>query len=372
MSSSRSAGRLTLFPTTAAWSVSIESGAALPPGFDDARAFVPLGNGQLAAYDLGTGDMLWSVTQATTSPPVAAENRVVVVDGTDVIARDAQTGDLVWQYPAGSPVKAPVTLIGGWALVPESAGTVAAMRLEDGGLVWTQLLESAPAEAVTIEGTFALIPTVDGHVKALAVQDGRLLWTKRLGGRPQPVLALDDRVYVGTDDNYFYCLRLSDGRFEWRWRTGADIVGVAAFDDRRVYFTARDNVLRALDRRSGAQRWKRALTVRPIAGPVLAGDVLLVASQSAIIHGYLTQDGAPAGDIDAGAVLVGVPHVAEPPSHPAPLVVYTTGSVASGAKMAAVTRRVEPTLLTPIAPLPNPVALPPLPVTTTSPGGGNH
>ncbi len=333
---------------------------------------MPLADGQLAAYDLATGDMVWTVMQATSSPPVAAENRVVVVDGTDVIARDAETGDLVWQYPAGSPVKAPVTLIGGWAIVPESAGTIAAMRLEDGGLVWTHMLESPPAEGVTIEGIFALIPTVDGHVMALAVDDGRMLWTRRLGGRPQPVLALDDRVYVGTDDNYFYCLRLSDGRLEWRWRTGADIVGLAAFDDRRVYFTALDNVLRALDRRSGAQRWKRALNVRPIAGPVLAGDALLVASQSAIIHGYLTKDGAPAGDIDAGAVLVGVPHVAEPLAHPAPLVVYTTGSVASGATMAAVTRRIEPTLLSPIAPLPNPVAVPPLPVSTTSPDSGNR
>ena len=371
-SSIRPAGLLSLFPTAPAWSVSIESGVALPPGFDDARAFVPLADGQLAAYDLATGKMLWTVTQATSATPVAAEDRVVLIEDTEVIARDAETGDVVWQYPVGSPVKAPVTLIGGWAIVPESAGTIAALRLEDGGMVWTRTLESSPAEAATVEGIFTMIPTVDGQVIALALDDGRRLWTRRLGGRPQPVLAVDDRVYVGADDNYFYCLRLSDGRVEWRWRTGADIVGVAAFDDRRVYFAALDNVLRALDRRSGAQRWKRALTVRPTAGPVLAADALLVASQSATIHGFLTKDGAPAGDIDAGGVLVGVPHVAEPPAHPAPLVIYTTGSVTSGATMAAVTRRIEPPV-TPIVPLPNPAPLPPPPeASTTSPDGGNR
>jgi len=365
-------GPLSVFPTTPAWSVSLETGIALPPGFDDTRAFVPLADGQLAAYDLATGEMDWTVAQATGSSPVAAENRVVLVDGTEVIARDAETGDVAWQYSTTSPVKAPVTLIGGWAIVPESTGTIAALRLNDGGLVWTHSLESPPAEAAASEGIFTLIPTVDGHIVALALDDGRLLWSRRLGGRPQPVLALDDRAYVGADDNYFYCLRLSDGRIEWRWRTGADIVGLAAFDDRRVYFTALDNVLRALDRRTGAQRWKRALTVRPTAGPVLAADALLVASQSTTIHGFLTRDGAPAGDVAAEAVLVGIPHVAEPPAHPAPVIVYTTGSVTSGATMAAVTRRIEPTLLTPIAPLPNPVAVPPLPVSTTSPDGGNR
>jgi len=333
---------------------------------------VPLADGQLAAYDLDTGKVLWTVAQATSSPPAAAEHRVVLVEGTQVTAREAETGSVAWQYAAGSPVNAPVTLIGGWAIVPESAGTIAALRLEDGGLVWTRGLDSPPAEAATVESVFILIPTVNGHVVALGLEDGRVLWTRRLGGRPQPVLALGDRVYVGSDDNYFYCLRLSDGRVEWRWRTGADIVGLAAFDDRRVYITALDNVLRALDRRSGAQRWKRALLVRPTAGPVMVGDAVLVASQSATIHGFLTKDGAPAGDIAVGAVLVGVPHVAETPAYPAPLVVYTTGSVASGATMAAVTRRIEPTLLTPIAPLPNPIAVPPLPAPTTSPDGGNR
>ena len=46
---------------------------------------------------------------------------------------------------------------------------------------------------------------------------------------------------------------------------GADIVGAAVHDEVRVYFVSMDNVLRALDAGTGAQRWKKPLPLRPIA-----------------------------------------------------------------------------------------------------------
>ena len=82
-----------------------------------------------------------------------------------------------------------------------------------------------------------------------------------LGGPPNEILALDDRVYVGAKDHFFYCLMARDGRVDWRWRIGGDIVGVATSDENNVYFVAQDNVLRALNRKSGGQQWLRAAAV---------------------------------------------------------------------------------------------------------------
>ena len=65
------------------------------------------------------------------------------------------------------------------------------------------------------------------------------------------MLALDDRVFVGTARTWFYALQPEDGRVRWRKRVGAAVVGRPAADRSAVYFLALDNLLRALDRVGG-------------------------------------------------------------------------------------------------------------------------
>ena len=99
----------------------------------------------------------------------------------------------------------------------------------------------------------------------------------------------------------------NDGAVAWRWRTGADVIGVPVVDDARVYFVSLDNVLRALDRESGAQRWKRALPLRPTRGPVAAGATLLVSGLSPTLRAFNMKDGAPAGEVAGGGELAAPP-----------------------------------------------------------------
>lgn len=351
--SNLSSSGLALFPTMRQWSVTPEGGLGAPPGTDGRRVFVALADGHVTAYEAATGESSWTVAEATTQSPAAGEGAVVLVAGAVVTALDAETGRPLWRYSASADVAAPVTIAGGWVVVCSTDGSVAALRLADGSPVWVQRLEAAAAHSATLEGVYAFVPTVDGDVTALAMIDGALVWTKQLGGRAQPVLSLEDRIYVGSADNYFYCLRASDGRTEWRWRTGADIVGLAAYDERRVYVASMDNVLRAFDRTSGAQRWKRPLAVRPTAGPILVAEVLLVPSQGATLHGFSVRDGSSVGDIDTGSVQVGVPHVVSVAGVVTPVVVYASRSDVTGGAVAAVTRRIEPMILSPVAPLPN-------------------
>jgi hypothetical protein len=186
------------------------------------------------------------------------------------------------------------------------------------------------------------------------------VWERRVGGVPQPVLALHDRVYVGADDNYLYCLMATDGRIDWRWRTGGDIVGPPGFDEDRVYVVSLDTVLRGLDRRNGAQRWKQVLPLRPTRGLTAGAGVLLVSGVNQTIQGVTMKDGAAAGTIDAGGLLAGPPHIAPAPSLPSSLVVFVARSLTSGTTMTAVTRSLEPAP-TPIQPLPDPNAPKPAP-----------
>ena len=204
------------------------------------------------------------------------------------------------------------------------------------------------------------------------------LWERRLSGAAHAILERQDRLYLGSDDNFFYCISANDGRVRWRWRTGADIVGTPVADDRRVYFASLDNVLRGLDLGSGAQRWKRALPVRPNIGPLLAADTLIMSGLSPSFQAFLVKDGAPAGDVQTGGLLAGPPHVVDVAAMPMPLIVYVSRSLDKGVTLAAVTRNVEPAI-TPIAPLPNAVPVAPTlraagvePLERPSTDGRNH
>jgi outer membrane protein assembly factor BamB len=352
--------RLALFPVATHWSIKLDAGLAAPPAFDADRAFLPLAGGRLAAYDLIQGRELWDVEGTSELAPIAAEGRVIVVDAGALMALDAATGRTLWTTALDPAPSAPVAAGHGWLIVAGATGTIAALRAEDGSRVWTADVAGPIDQGPTIGDDRLYVPVRDGRVVALRLEDGRSAWERRLGGAPQPVLALGERLYVGSDDNFFYCLMTSDGRVAWRWRTGGDIVGVAAADEERVYFLSLDNVLRGLDRGNGAQRWKKALPLRPTSGPLAVAGTLLVSGLAPSIQGYFTKDGAAAGDLATGGLLAAPPHTVEAPLLPAPLVVYVTRPVGAGATMTAVTRSVEP-VIAPIAPLPNPVPIGPPP-----------
>ena len=128
----------------------------------------------------------------------------------------------------------------------------------------------------------------------LELASGEPVWTRSVGGRPREVLVLD-ALFVGSTDNFFYRLAFDDGAVEWRWRTGGDIVGAPRIDAERVYFVAADNVVRALDRRSGVQRWREPLPLRPTDGPALVGPALLVAGVSPEVQLFDPRSGESAG-----------------------------------------------------------------------------
>jgi hypothetical protein len=144
----------------------------------------------------------------------------------------------------------------------------------------------------------------------------------------------------------------SDGSIDWKWRTGADVIGMPAFGEHHVYFVALDNVLRALDHKSGAQLWKAPLTFRPIAGPIEAADTLIVAGLVPPMRAYLATDGKPGGELTAAGELAAPPHLFLPDKAPLPIVIAVTRDIVKGATVTALTRNVEPAI-TPIVPLPN-------------------
>ena len=347
-----------------AWTVPLNGSLSAPPVYSGARGFFPLDQGRLVAYDISLGADVWTVQREVHSQPAAGAGLLFIAEEGAIAALHDSDGSVLWRVAFDDLLAVPLVFDNGWLIAVSSAGSVFAFRASDGGMVWRSEV-GVPANArPALAADRVYIPTNDRRIVALHVESGMPLWERRIGGPPNDVLALDDRLYVGSDDNYLYCLKAGDGIVDWRWPTGADVIGRPVTDDRLVYFVSLDNLLRALDRKSGNQRWKRPLPLRPTTGPLKAGDRLIVSGVAPTLRAYFAKDGTPAGEVSTEGELAAPPYVFDDPD--AAAVIVVTRNIAKGGVILSALSLAPP----PPPPPPPPAAAPsttPNPQTPASP-----
>ena len=125
--------------------------------------------------------------------------------------------------------------------------------------------------------------------------DGRRRWVRQLTGTLRPLAWAGDTLGRPVRRNARYGRSThDDGSTEWEWSLGGAPVGVAGDAD-RVYITALDNVLRAVNRGNGHQRWQQTLLTRALLAPVAFDGAVLVAGLSPPLALFNTQTGIPIG-----------------------------------------------------------------------------
>ena len=350
----------TRFAFKTAWTVALNGSLSAPPTFNGARGYVPLDEQRLVAYDLSAGTDVWTTKTNVRSQPASGDGLVFIVESDALAALRETDGSMKWRLQFSEPLAVPLVWDNGWLIVAGTSGAVLAFRASDGDLIWRRDIGSPARARPALAADRVYVPTADRRIVALRVDTGAPLWERRLGGALNDTLALDDRVYVGSDDNYLYCLKTSDGEVDWKWPTGADVIGLPATDSRLVYFVSLDNVLRGLDRKSGNQRWKRPLPLRPNAGPLKAGDALIVSGVAPMLRAYYAKDGAPAGDVATDGELAAQPYFLDQAD--GQTVIVVTRNIAKGAMLSALSRVTAPTTAPPDAPPTNPIEpVPPKP-----------
>ena len=297
------------FPLQIAWTAELGAPPATPPGFDAVRAYVPLRDGTLSAVRLRDGSIAWNIEQAAAFPPAAGGGTVIVADGATLVALQGATGERLWSLDLASNISAPPLRAAGWLIAPLEGDQLLALESVNGREVWRRPLGGPVRIQPSFGGNRLFVPIDDGRLAALDVTTGRLLWEQLLTGSPREALPLD-AVFVGTTGNYLYRISPSTGRIDWRWRTGGDVVGAPIVDEERVYFASLDNMVWALDRNSGVQRWREALPRRPRAVPGLVDELLLVSSVSEHLPSFKRETGEPANAVAAPGELGAPPYVA--------------------------------------------------------------
>jgi outer membrane protein assembly factor BamB len=345
-----------IFPAQQQWTLALNNALTAPPGFNGARGYFAIEGERLVAYDLVSGNQLWLVSSQAVWPPVAGDRFVFVVHPDAILALNADDGSVAWRLALEDRLAVRPVADHGWLVAATVSGTVLAVRVADGSIGWRTEAGARISAPPALTPDRLYLPLEDRRVLALQSEDGAVVWERRLGGAPTGLLALEDRVYVGSADNFLYGLTTRRGEVSWRWRTGADVIGTPVAADDRLYFVALDNILRGLDRNGGSQKWKRALPLRPRSGPVLAGGTLIIDGLGPSVRAYSSSTGAPAGEVSLPADLAAPPHVFW--NGGVPMMVAVTMDIVKGATVIGFIPATG--LPTPFAPLPNQPLVPAL------------
>ncbi len=306
------------------WTVSFGTPPAAPAGFDQELAYIPLKSGELVAIDLDAGSVRWKVAIATAFTPATGDGCVFAAGDGLITALEQRSGRTLWRTPLENAVAAPLYWDTGWLLASTASGDLIALRGQDGEILWRQPLGSPLATIPTPSADRLYVALADHRIVALDLATGGTVWTVSLTQPVTGILALDEQLVVGTRANLLQSLSLAQGRIRWTQRAGADVAGAPAADDKAIYFAALDNVLRALDRRSGNLKWTRKLPARPGAGPLRAGDVVLLPFVTTDIGAFSASTGAEGFTIRAVGELGGVPFLREAARATAPRLIALT------------------------------------------------
>jgi outer membrane protein assembly factor BamB len=266
-----------LFPMAPAWTAPLPAAIEGPLAADTARVYVATRDGGLRALDIATGVSRWEV-DGRPGVVAAAEDTLAVraADGT-VWGMNATTGSVRWKAQSAVLGTLPPVIYKD-AIVVAGEG-LAALDAATGQTRWSRPEVKASA-APLVWGPWLLVGEADGALRCRDLVTGAVLWSHPTAHPLLAPPAVDERgrVLLGTTDRRFVALDARrSGSERWTWKIGADVQAPPVLLGRDVLFVTHEDVAYALRRGNGHLVWRAPLPSRPLSGPLLHGDSVLVA-----------------------------------------------------------------------------------------------
>lgn len=264
----------------------------------DGKVFAATGVGEVIAVAQDSGKELWRVNAQgpIRGAPTFSDGRVFVTTiDNQALALSAETGERAWVH---SGISENAALLGGASpavkdsvvVIPYSSGELFALKAETGRVFWVDnLSEVRRANAVTSLADIRGNPVIDddiviamshsGRISALDFKSGARIWDRRIGGTHTPWVA-GEFIFVLSNSAEVIALTRRDGRVRW-------ITQLPQFESPE-------------DREGPIQ----------YAGPVLAGDRLIVASSLGELRAVSPYTGSLLGIVDIGDPVYVTPIIA--------------------------------------------------------------
>jgi outer membrane protein assembly factor BamB len=334
-----------LLPAEQAWKITLPARPAADGVMDDSSVYVPLQEvaasseddgppavpAALVALDRQNGAIRWTSSVSTVLPPLLIHGALIVATSSGIEALDPRTGRGQWSLAFDRPARARLIAEGPLLFTVLEGGDLVAVHIERREVVWRLSLGASDRVLMTTDAEAVYLVTTGSRAMSVKLSDGTTRWERTLDGELSEPVVDRDRVFVGSTTRSFWSLDARTGKDEWTWSGiifGGAIAG-ASVEGNKVYVVSWDNIVRALDRGNGAQRWKEAVT-RPLFPPRILNGIIAVVGVSPTLSTFRADTGSPVSTwaFPSELLLQGAPLIDEPaPYRVAIVAVFRDGQV---------------------------------------------
>ena len=224
------------------------------------------------AFDAATGTVKWKNLIASTG----IESDAIYVDGTVYVgtnddyiyALDANTGQEKWKYLTGGNVSASPTVLNNRVYFGSSDGKLYALTASTGQLNWSfQTAAMINQSGPSLVNGVIYVGSRDSYLYAIDANSGALIWKYFASGvsleQSSPTVA-NGIVYIGgwydlsfTIKGSLYAINAATGNLVWEKLLSTGISSSPCVANGKLYITADDLKIHAVEAASGASLWER-------------------------------------------------------------------------------------------------------------------
>ncbi len=262
------------------------------PVYAAATIYFPSG-GVLYALNAADGTMRWQYpadgkghTYFGTTPALSGGFLYATDDNGRAYKLDAATGKAAWIANLEGAIRSAPIVSNGVVYFGSGNSHCYALSADTGQVIWDTATGGAIITSPTITGGLVVFTSSDGNVYSLNARTGKKGWAVPFAADPSLVPPVYDGalLYIAAGDT-LYGLDPNNGNRRSVIKLPTNVLVAPTISGDSVYVITQSNMLYALTR-SGRERWRATLDAADTAAPLLAGNLLLVATQPGTLSGY--------------------------------------------------------------------------------------
>lgn len=181
---------------------------------------------------------------------------------------------------ADDKIVAPPLQVGDEVFIGTADNFVASLNATSGAENWSFEAEHSIWGQPAYENGTLFVSSMDRSLYALDAETGELLWQTSFAGAiaSGPVLN-DDFVYVSDFDSEVHAIDINTGDQVWSAPAESWVWGSPTYADGNIFFVDIDGNVFAVDARTGEKKWQQRAPGAVQTNPIVAGDIVYVASE---------------------------------------------------------------------------------------------